>query len=55
MFVPEMWPSHTATCALKLLLELKEYTDLWGKTNTTIIYSPPFQCDKDLIVYPLKL
>lgn len=36
MFVPEMWASHTATCALKLLPELKEYTDSWGKTNTTI-------------------
>lgn len=31
MFVPKMWTTHTATHALKLLTELKEYTDLQGK------------------------
>lgn len=31
MFVPKMWTTHTATHALKLLTELKEYTDLQEK------------------------
>lgn len=29
--VPKMWTTHTATHALKLLTELKEYTDMKKK------------------------
>lgn len=31
--VPKMWMNHTATHALKLLTELKEYTDMKKNTN----------------------
>lgn len=49
--VPKMWTIHTATHALKLLTELKEYTDMKKNTNNrhkrswSVCISPMcFQC-----------